>query len=75
MITLLVGIFLILFFLVTIVLSVKSWKALHIVVVFFTFVAGVFLVICGAMSGKTHVAWRELHAKTEASLEKEQAEG
>jgi Skp family chaperone for outer membrane proteins len=75
MITLLIGIFLILFFLVTVVLSIKTWRAVHIVVVFFTFVAGVFFVICAAMSMKTHVAWRELHAKTETSLKAEQSTG
>ncbi len=75
MITLLIGIFLILFFLVTVVLSIKTWKAVHIVVVFFTFLAGVFFVICAAMSMKTHVAWRELLAKTETSLKAEQATG
>jgi hypothetical protein len=75
MITLLIGIFLILLFLVTVVLSIKTWKAVHIVVVFFTFVAGVFFVICAAMSMKTHVAWRELQAKTESSLKAEQTTG
>jgi hypothetical protein len=75
MITLLVGIFLILFFLVTVVLSVKTWRALHVVVVCFTFLAGVFLVVCAAMSVKTHVAWRKLHDQTETSLENEEAEG
>ena len=75
MITLLIGIFIILLFLVTVVLSIKTWKAVHVVAVFFTFVAGVFFVICAAMSMKTHVAWRRLQAKTESSLKVEQTTG
>jgi hypothetical protein len=75
MIALIIGIFVILLFLVTVVLSVKSWRAWHIVAVCFTFLAAVFFVVVAAMSMKTHMAWRELHHNSENALDREKAMG
>ena len=62
MISLLIGIFLVILFIVTIVLSASTWRAWHIVAACMTFLAAVGLVIVGSLSLKTHNYWRKTHA-------------
>ena len=75
MISLLIGIFLIILFIVTIVLSVSTWRAWHIVAVCLTFLAAVGLVIVGSLSLKTHNTWRSTHAKRTTELAQAEREG
>lgn len=69
MIPLIVGIFLFIFFIVTIVLSVSSWRGWHIAAACLTFLAGIGLVICASLSVKTHTHWRREYANAERELE------
>ena len=75
MISLLIGIFLIILFIVTIVLSVSTWRAWHIVAACLTFLAAIGLVIVGSLSLKTHNTWRSAHAKRTTELTAAEREG
>ncbi len=68
MISLLIGIFLVILFIVTIVLSVSTWRAWHTVAACMTFLAAVGLVIVGSLSLKTHNYWRKTHADVSQQL-------
>jgi hypothetical protein len=75
MISLLIGVFLIILFIVTIVLSVSTWRAWHIVAACLTFLAAIGLVIVGSLSLKTHNTWRSTHAKRTTELTAAEREG
>ena len=75
MIPLLIGIFLILLFIVTIVLSASAWRGWHIAVACLTFLAVVGLVIVGSLSQKTHSTWMKRHADVEKQLVQATQEG
>ncbi len=75
MIPILVGVFLFLIFLVAIIMSARTWRGWHIATVCLTFIACLFLVVCAALSVKTHVVWRKLHAETEKNLLAAEQEG
>jgi hypothetical protein len=75
MIALLIGIFLVILFIVTIVLSVSTWRAWHIVVACLTFLAAVGLVVVASLSQKTHNYWRKTHATVSQQLDDAKHEG
>jgi hypothetical protein len=68
MISLLIGIFLVILFIVTIVMSVSTWRAWHTVAACMTFLAAVGLLIVGSLSLKTHNYWRKTHADVSKQL-------
>lgn len=59
MIPLLVGVFVVILFIVTIVLSASTWRAWHIVAACLTFLAALGLTVVGSLSVKTHLYWRQ----------------
>ncbi|MHB9064325.1 MAG: hypothetical protein ACYC4B_11065 [Pirellulaceae bacterium] len=75
MISLLIGIFLVILFIVTIVLSASTWRAWHIVAACLTFLAALGLVIVGSLSLKTHNTWRKTHAQRTEELTRAEREG
>jgi hypothetical protein len=75
MIPLLIGIFLVILFIVTIVLSASTWRAWHIVAACMTFLAAVGLVIVGSLALKTHNYWRKTHADVTKQLDDAEHEG
>ena len=68
MIPLLIGIFLVILFIVTIVLSVSTWRGWHIAAACLTFLAAIGLVVVASMSVRTHTTWRKRHAELEKQL-------
>ena len=75
MIPLLIGLFLVILFIVTIVLSVATWRPGHIVALCLTFLASISMVIVGSLSVTTHTTWRKAHAKVDSQLTTARREG
>lgn len=75
MIPLLVGIFLVILFIVTIVLSASTWRAWHIVAAVMTFLAALGLVVVASLSLKTHNYWKKMHADLTTKLDAAVDEG
>ncbi len=72
-IPLLIGLFLVIFFIVALVLSASTWRGWHITVVCLTFLALIGLVIVGSMTHRTHTTWKEKFAQVSAQLVTEKA--
>lgn len=68
------GVLLAIFFIVTLVLSAKTWKWFHITFAFFVFCAAATFVVYAAMSLRTRTAWEAVVQKLEADVEKSHKE-
>ncbi len=75
MIPLLIGIFLIILFIVTMVLSASAWRGWHIAAACLTFLAAVGLVIVASLSQRTHSTWMKRHADVSQQLTQASQEG
>ncbi|MCU0960191.1 MAG: hypothetical protein MUF48_08810 [Pirellulaceae bacterium] len=75
MIPLLVGVFVVILFIVTIVLSASTWRAWHIVAACLTFLAALGLLVVGSMSVKTHLHWRKQYDDLTKQLAAAQRQG
>ncbi len=53
----------------------KTWRALHVVTVFLTFVMGIVLALMTSMTLKTHSAWRSKYEDYKAQLTQAQSDG
>lgn len=65
------GILLILFFLFLMYMFTKTWRWLHVTLMFFVFGAVIYFACVAAMSYRTHVVWRSLELKNRKDAEKE----
>ncbi len=75
MIPLLIGIFLIILFIVTLVLSASTWRGWHIAVAALAFLATLGLIVVGSLSQKTHSTWMKKYAELDSRLTQARQEG
>ncbi|MCO6455603.1 MAG: hypothetical protein J5I93_09945 [Pirellulaceae bacterium] len=70
-----VGVLLILFFLFLTYMCTKTWKIVHVLLLFMVFGASIASAIYASMALKTQKAWRSAHERLEAQLEAAKREG
>jgi len=75
MISMLIGVFLFLLFLVAIILSAKTWRGWQIAAMSVAFLGALGLVLIVAMSAKTHTTWQKRLSQYKKQLQDAQAEG
>ncbi len=75
MIPLIISILLILFFIVVVIFSARTWRGLHITFVCLTFLMTILMLICGAMAVRTHGTWKKQYTALEKQLAEAQREG
>jgi hypothetical protein len=75
MIVLIIAVFLVLFFLVAVFLSARTWRAAQVTAVVLTFLASILLIISASLSQKTHSTWMKRFADAERQLEQAHRQG